>query len=189
MLRKLGNTAQGRVSGPDLTWALLGRCETESLPVYFFGSSRETLGLLAERIVLAFPNLNVVGFEAPPFRPITPEEDAESVERINTSGAGLVFVGLGWGAHALDARWTLKWWPWQYYFVVLAGRNKRALSARERQVQRLSMAIVLTVLLVLLLGTQMPGAWRDEAFRVTQLPWQWSKVAQFADGIARCLGR
>ncbi len=32
---------------------------------------------------------------APPFRPITPEEDAESVERINTSGAGLVFVGLG----------------------------------------------------------------------------------------------
>ena len=59
---------------------------------------RETLGLLAQRIVVAFPNLNVVGFEAPPFRPITPEEDAESVERINTSGAGLVFVGLGWGA-------------------------------------------------------------------------------------------
>jgi N-acetylglucosaminyldiphosphoundecaprenol N-acetyl-beta-D-mannosaminyltransferase len=37
----------------------------------------------------------VVGFEAPPFRPITAEEDAESVERINTSGAGLVCVGLG----------------------------------------------------------------------------------------------
>ena len=95
MLRKLGHAGQGRVSGPDLTWALLGRCEAENLPVYFFGSSRETLGLLAQRIVAAFPQLNVVGFEAPPFRPITAEEDAESVERINTSGAGLVFVGLG----------------------------------------------------------------------------------------------
>ena len=95
MLRKLGHAGQGRVSGPDLTWALLGRCEAENLPVYFFGSSRETLGLLAQRIVVAFPKLKVVGFEAPPFRPITPEEDAESVERINTSGAGLVFVGLG----------------------------------------------------------------------------------------------
>ncbi len=95
MLGKLGHTAQERVSGPDLTWALLGRCEAESLPVYFFGSSRETLGLLAERINVAFPKLLVAGFEAPPFRPITAHEDAESVERINSSGAGLVFVGLG----------------------------------------------------------------------------------------------
>lgn len=38
----------------------------------------------------------------------------------------------------------------------------------------------LSVLLVLLLfGTQMPGAWRDEAFRVTHLPWQMTKVAHF----------
>jgi hypothetical protein len=32
--------------------------------------------------------------------------------------------------------------------VFLAGRNKRVLSARERQVQRLSMAIVLAVFLL-----------------------------------------
>lgn len=56
--------------------------------------------------------------------------------------------GRTWGAHAIDARWTLKWWRWQYYFVFLAGRNRRTLSARERQVQRLSMAIVLTVFLL-----------------------------------------
>jgi N-acetylglucosaminyldiphosphoundecaprenol N-acetyl-beta-D-mannosaminyltransferase len=95
MLGKLGKLPQERVSGPDLTWALLGRCEREQLPVYFFGSSRETLSLLAERITATFPTLVVAGYEAPPFRPITPQEDLESVERINTSGAGLVFVGLG----------------------------------------------------------------------------------------------
>ncbi len=39
---------------------------------------------------------------------------------------------------------------------------------------------LLAVLLVLLLfGTQMPGAWRDEAFRVSHLPWQMTKVAHF----------
>ena len=95
MLGKLGNQPQERVSGPDLTWALLARCEREALPVYFFGSSRETLSLLAERIAATFPGLEVAGFEAPPFRPITPQEDRESIERINASGAGLVFVGLG----------------------------------------------------------------------------------------------
>ncbi len=95
MLRKLGVTGQQRVSGPDLTWALLGRCETEALPVYFFGSSQETLLLLAARVTASFPALVVAGYEAPPFRPMTEQEDAEAVERINSSGAGLVFVGLG----------------------------------------------------------------------------------------------
>lgn len=95
MVGKLGKTAQERVSGPDLTWALLGRCELEQLPVYFFGSSRETLIQLAARVSVAFPALVVAGFEAPPFRPMTDQEDTDAVARINTSGAGLVFVGLG----------------------------------------------------------------------------------------------
>ncbi len=95
MLRKLGTVGQARVSGPDLTWALLGRCEAEELPVYFFGSTQDTLAQLASRISTAFPRLMVTGYEAPPFRPMTSKEDAEAMERINTSGAGLVFVGLG----------------------------------------------------------------------------------------------
>jgi hypothetical protein len=33
---------------------------------------------------------------------------------------------------------TSSCWRWQYYFVFLTGRNKRALSARERQVFKMS---------------------------------------------------
>ena len=95
MLGKLGSNKQQRVSGPDLTWALLGRCEAEALPVYFFGSSPYTLAALDQRLRVAFPKLVVGGYESPPFRPLTPQEDAEAVARINASGAGLVFVGLG----------------------------------------------------------------------------------------------
>jgi exopolysaccharide biosynthesis WecB/TagA/CpsF family protein len=42
-----------------------------------------------------FPKLIVAGAESPPYRPLTPREDAAVVERINVSGASLVFVGLG----------------------------------------------------------------------------------------------
>ena len=56
--------------------------------------------------------------------------------------------GRTWGAHAVDARWTLKWWRWQYYFVVLAGRNRRVLTDREVRIQRFSMALFLTVFLL-----------------------------------------
>jgi len=94
MLGKLNHTSQERVSGPDLTWSLLGRCEVEQLPVYFYGSKPETLARLEQRIQATFPKL-VASFEAPPFRPITADEDAASVQRINGSAAGLVFVGLG----------------------------------------------------------------------------------------------
>jgi N-acetylglucosaminyldiphosphoundecaprenol N-acetyl-beta-D-mannosaminyltransferase len=95
MLRKLGHNGQERVSGPDLMWALLGRCAAVGLPVYLYGSTPQTLNALIERTSAAFPALRVAGFESPPFRALTAEEDNQAVERINTSGAGLVFVGLG----------------------------------------------------------------------------------------------
>ncbi len=44
---------------------------------------------------------------------------------------------------------------------------------------RTAVAALALLVLLLLIGTQMPGAWRDEAFRVTQLPWQLTKVAHF----------
>jgi len=56
--------------------------------------------------------------------------------------------GRTWGAHAVDARWTLKWWRWQYYFVFLAGRNRRVLTDREQSIQRLAMAATLALFLI-----------------------------------------
>ena len=86
---------RGRVSGPDLMWALLGRCAAEGLPVYLFGSTPDTLQALMVRAMAAFPALQIAGHESPPFRALSAEEDADAVSRINASGAGLVFVGLG----------------------------------------------------------------------------------------------
>ncbi len=94
MLRRLGFVDQPRLSGPDLMWALCERCSRESVPVFFYGSTQATLTLLEQRLRAAFPGLQIA-MESPPFRALTAEEDAAAVARINTSGAGVVFVGLG----------------------------------------------------------------------------------------------
>ena len=94
MLRRQGFAGQPRISGPDLMWALCERAAAEDLPVYCYGSSEATLALLERRMRQAFPELRIT-MESPPFRALTPEEDAAAVERINASGAGIVFVGLG----------------------------------------------------------------------------------------------
>ena len=46
--------------------------------------------------------------------------------------------------------------------------------------QSMAHGLLATSVLMLVLGTQMPGNLRDAAFAATQLPWQMSKVAHFA---------
>lgn len=95
MLRQLGATRQERLNGPDLMWRYFAYEAPKRGKVYFYGSTPETLNLLRERVESEFPGLQVVGTYAPPFRSITAAEDEDDVARINSSGAHVVFVGLG----------------------------------------------------------------------------------------------
>lgn len=48
------------------------------------------------------------------------------------------------------------------------------------KLSRFAAWLLLAVLLALLVfGTQMPGAWKDETLRVAHLPWWLTKVAHF----------
>jgi N-acetylglucosaminyldiphosphoundecaprenol N-acetyl-beta-D-mannosaminyltransferase len=94
MLRRQGFIGQTRISGPELMWALCERAAAEHIPVYCYGSTEATLDLLRQRLLATSPDLQLV-VESPPFRVLTAEEDDAAVARINASGAGFVFVGLG----------------------------------------------------------------------------------------------
>lgn len=94
MLRRLGFARQPRISGPDLMWILCERCSKDNMPVFLYGSTEVTLILLSRELRTAFPDLKIA-MESPPFRALSAEEDAAAVDRINASGAGFVFVGLG----------------------------------------------------------------------------------------------
>lgn len=90
-----GTGLRDRVYGPELTLRLCRRAAKEGVPVYLYGSSPETIERLQQNLVARYPGLQIAGAEAPPFRPLTLEEDAAVVQRINQTGAGIVFLGLG----------------------------------------------------------------------------------------------
>jgi N-acetylglucosaminyldiphosphoundecaprenol N-acetyl-beta-D-mannosaminyltransferase len=94
-LRLQGVREACRVYGPDLTEVVLKAAEKEGIPVGFFGGSEVTLAVLLERVRARFPQLAIAYASAPPFRALTPEEDAETVQTISESGAKILFIGLG----------------------------------------------------------------------------------------------
>ncbi len=92
---RLRGRRMGRVCGPDLMLALLDRSRERGYGHYFYGGGRGTAERLADRMTARFPGLVVAGAESPPFRPLSPDERAATVARINAAGADYVWVGLG----------------------------------------------------------------------------------------------
>ena len=95
MLRRLGFVGQQRINGPDLMWKYCEQAAAQGEAVFFYGSAQATLDALRVRLMQVFPELMVAGMVSPPFRPLSAEEDTAMVERINGSGAGVMFVSLG----------------------------------------------------------------------------------------------
>ena len=83
-----------RVYGPDLVLATCQRSLTTGYRHFFYGGNDGVADLLAKRLTQKFPGLVVTGTYTPPFRPLTPEEDAEVVARINAASPEIVWVGL-----------------------------------------------------------------------------------------------
>lgn len=93
--RRRGYSEAQRVPGPDLMPAILKLSEEKGYTHYFYGSSPETLAKLKKVMLEQFPKLRIVGMYAPPFRPLTPQEDQEIIQKINDSGADFIWVALG----------------------------------------------------------------------------------------------
>jgi N-acetylglucosaminyldiphosphoundecaprenol N-acetyl-beta-D-mannosaminyltransferase len=92
-LRRNGYPTQRRINGPDLMY--MGEAEKRGQSVFFYGSTESTLSLLREQLMKNFPDLKIAGMLSPPFKVLTNEEDQYYVNQINSSGANVVFVGLG----------------------------------------------------------------------------------------------
>jgi N-acetylglucosaminyldiphosphoundecaprenol N-acetyl-beta-D-mannosaminyltransferase len=86
---------QQRVYGPELMRRGLAEQSERGWKHYLYGSTTETLDLLVEKIHQFAPDAEIVGRHAPPFRPLTPEEQEAVLAEIRSRGADLVWVGLG----------------------------------------------------------------------------------------------
>lgn len=95
MLKLMGVRRQNRVAGMDLFLALCQAAPSRDVSIFLLGSQTSVLEQMRVRLVQEFPGLKIAGMEPLPFRPLTPEEDEALVERVNASGAGLLFLALG----------------------------------------------------------------------------------------------
>jgi N-acetylglucosaminyldiphosphoundecaprenol N-acetyl-beta-D-mannosaminyltransferase len=94
-LKWLGVKGAERVYGPTLTERILDAAAARGIPVGFYGASPDTLRQLLENCRRRWPGLNIAYSFSPPFRPPSPQEDDEIIQRVRASGARILFVGLG----------------------------------------------------------------------------------------------
>ncbi|MCR5526926.1 MAG: WecB/TagA/CpsF family glycosyltransferase [Lachnospiraceae bacterium] len=93
--RENGFPQAKRVAGPDLMQKCFESALDGGLSMYFYGSSENTIEKLKKNLINKYPGIDIRGFESPPFRELTKEEDEAAVKRINDSGADIVWIGLG----------------------------------------------------------------------------------------------
>jgi len=84
-----------RVYGPTLTLKICERAARDGLPIYLYGSKSEVIDKLSNELLKLFPNLQIVGKQPSRFHQVSVKEINETIHNINSSGAKIVFVGLG----------------------------------------------------------------------------------------------
>ena len=94
-ISKCQQTKQTRINGPDLMVRLCDAAARQRVAVALYGSTESTIEKLRQALLDKFPRLRVAAMISPPFRELSITEDALMVEALNSSGAGIVFVGLG----------------------------------------------------------------------------------------------
>lgn len=90
-----GERLPDRVYGPRLTELVLAGAAREGISVYLYGSRPEVLEAMGESFAQCYPDLVIAGQEPSKFRNLSEEEHLAVQNRIRTSGAGIVLVGLG----------------------------------------------------------------------------------------------
>jgi exopolysaccharide biosynthesis WecB/TagA/CpsF family protein len=84
-----------RVYGPTLTQKVCEAAATRDLSVFFYGSRPTVIAALTENLKARIPGLRIAGSEPSCFRHLSDREQLQLADRIRSSGASIVFVGLG----------------------------------------------------------------------------------------------
>jgi N-acetylglucosaminyldiphosphoundecaprenol N-acetyl-beta-D-mannosaminyltransferase len=93
--RRKGVPLKTRVAGTDLMKAFFARHQHTGVKHVFFGDTDQTLTRLQDKLMKTYPGITIADCYSPPFRPITPEEDAAMIQRINDAQPDVLWVGLG----------------------------------------------------------------------------------------------
>ena len=83
-----------------------------------------------------------------------PQGLRESYSDAQLEGIKKVFEKKEWALHPMDVRTSVGFWRWRFYFVFLAGRDRRKLSARRYRFLR---ATVISFMLFYVISSTLLG--------------------------------
>lgn len=92
--RFAGAAGIDRVYGPQMMLEVCRRASEARVRIFLYGGKEGVPEILAEKLREKFPRLEVAGCLSPSFGPIGPDEEKQTVEMIEASGAELIWVGL-----------------------------------------------------------------------------------------------
>jgi N-acetylglucosaminyldiphosphoundecaprenol N-acetyl-beta-D-mannosaminyltransferase len=95
LARMRGHRNAVRTPGAEIMLEFLKRADEKHYSSYFYGDTEQTLTALCETIARNYPGHRIAGAYSPPFRPLTPSEEAAIVERINAARPDVLWVALG----------------------------------------------------------------------------------------------
>lgn len=84
-----------RTPGMDIMRTYLELANEKGYSSFFYGDTQPVLDKLKENLEKDYPGHKIAGVYTPPFRDLSEKEDNDIVETINSSGADIVWVGLG----------------------------------------------------------------------------------------------
>ncbi len=134
----IGGARVPRTHGHDFMMETLRLSQGTGIKHYFLGGTEETLEAMVVRLNADLPGVEIAGTYSPPFRRLSEEEERETAERINASGAKVLWVALG---APRQERWIHRMRPLVKVpvqagvgaaFEIIAGRFKRAPAAAQK---------------------------------------------------------
>jgi len=89
-----GHRDMSRVYGPDLMLDVCAWSETSGAKHFFYGGADGVAELLARKLQVKFPKLQVVGTFTPPFRALRADEEATLRAQVGAAQPDILWVGL-----------------------------------------------------------------------------------------------
>lgn len=95
-MKLLNGIKAERIAGMHLMDGILQEARVnKDLAIYLYGSKTAVLKTAKQYILNNYRNVKIVGYHAPPYIALTASEELKVIEKINSTGANLIFVALG----------------------------------------------------------------------------------------------
>lgn len=94
-IRKFNRLPCDRFYAPAIVHELAKRSKNKKYSFYLYGGAPDVVKNMKDFLEENYPYIKIVGYNSPPFRELTPEEDALICHEINTLRPDIICVGLG----------------------------------------------------------------------------------------------